>query len=61
MKLIAAVVFLFSLLFVIGSAGAIDMNRVGLLQGTLQMVGGLAVMWGCVLLMGQPERGGDDA
>ena len=56
MKKIATVVFLLSVLFTIGSAGALERDMVGLLQGVLQMLAGTAVSGVCVLVLRLMER-----
>lgn len=37
--------FIFALLFVIGSAGALEMDRITIGQAILQMAAGIFVMW----------------
>lgn len=45
MRLFFGFLMVISLFFTIGSAGAIECNHIGLLQGFLQMVAGLIVMF----------------
>ena len=49
--------FIFALLFVIGSAGALEMDRITIGQAILQMAAGIFVMWRLPLNGGVKARG----